>query len=113
MSLIPVFKSREEVFSGEVVGRVKANRNLDFWDGNNMTNGGTGMHLGLTRLKRTIDGKRFVLIRTSQWVGSRDYGYLVDDKTAYSEAAKAGADDIIDKFFKDIDILPEWEDSSR
>lgn len=44
--------------NGQVVGRVRYNNNLDWWDGNNWTCGAVGKHKGLTKLK---DG-RYVLI---------------------------------------------------
>lgn len=41
-----------------VIGRVRYNNNLDYWDGSNWTCGGLGKHKGLTKLR---DG-RYVLI---------------------------------------------------
>ena len=66
-----------------VVARVNYNNNLDYWNGSNWTNGGLGLHKGLTRLRNY--GKSFVLIFGSQWQGSQDYGVLISDEQAAQE----------------------------
>ena len=63
-----------------------------------MTCGETGEHKGLTRLKKT---KEFVLIRTSQWQGSRDAEEIISDDQAYQEIAKSGNDTLMKKYFPD------------
>jgi len=80
---------------GNVVARVKSNSNLDIWDGRNYTNGGTGKHLGLTKLKKS---KKFVLIFTSQWEGDRDYGEVVSDEFAFAQIARSESWELLDKY---------------
>jgi len=84
----------------DAVGYVKANNKLDTWDGSNMTfRGATGEHAGITKLRRTIDGKRFVLIRTTQWSGGRDYAYLITDDEARSLLIETGNKELLKKWF--------------
>ncbi|MFH2013792.1 MAG: hypothetical protein ABIJ17_02370 [Patescibacteria group bacterium] len=78
--------SCEDCFGQEIVGRVNYNDNLDFWNGSNWQNGGTGMHKGITKLK---NGK-YAIIIGSQWQGSKDYAYIVDEKEALQEILKSG-----------------------
>jgi len=95
----------------EVVGYVKTNTRLDTWDGSNHTfRGATGIHGGITKLRRTINGKRFVFIRTSQWQGDRDYGYLISDAEARSLLIEAGEDELLEKWFPDFEADLEEED---
>lgn len=54
------------------IARVRYNEVLDRWNGSNWSNGGVGMHKGLSKLK---DG-RYVIIVGSQWQDGRDYGYV-------------------------------------
>lgn len=61
-----------------VIGRVEANTNLDYWDGNNMQHGGLGHHLGLTRLKTG----ELVLIHTTNLQGDSDWAEIVDEDKA-------------------------------
>lgn len=76
----------EDAYEKEtVIARVRYNACLDYWDGRNHTNGGTGMHKGLTKLK---DG-RYVLIIGSQWQGAKDYGYVVTAEEALQEILKS------------------------
>ena len=72
-------------FREQVIARVRYNTDLDYWDGNNMGNGGTGMHKGITKLK---DG-RYVIIIGSQWQGSKDYAYIVSAEEALQEILKS------------------------
>jgi len=89
---------------GEIVSRVRYNADLDYWDGRNYTNGGTGMHKGITKLR---DG-RYVIIIGSQWQGSRDYGYVVSPQEALQEILKSGNDQLLDtKKFKELKKLYE------
>lgn len=76
---------------GDVVARVCYNSDLDRWDGRNWTNGGVGMHKGITVLR---DG-RFVIIIGSQWQGSRDYGYIVDADEALQEVLKSYNEELL------------------
>ena len=69
----------------EVVARVRYNQDLDYWDGRNWQNGGTGRHKGITKLK---DG-RYVIIKGTDWQGERDYAYIVDAEEALQEILKS------------------------
>ena len=89
---------------GEVIARVRYNQDLDYWDGRNWTNGGTGMHKGITKLK---DG-RYVIIIGSQWQGARDYGYIVSPEEALQEILKAQRLELLDtKKFAELKKLYE------
>ncbi len=89
-----------------VVARVRYNNLLDYWDGSNWTNGGTGMHKGITKLK---DG-RYVIIIGSQWQGARDYGYIVSPEEALQEILKSGNHDLLEtKKFRELKELYEKE----
>lgn len=88
--------------NGDVVARVAYNNKLDRWDGHNWSNGGTGMHKGITRLK---DGT-YVIIIGSQWEGSRDYGYTVSDSEALQEILRSGNTELLEqKKFADLKEL--------
>ena len=91
-----------EEFREQVIARVRYNQDLDYWDGNNMTNGGTGMHKGITKLK---DG-RYVIIIGSQWQGSKDYAYVVSPEEALQEILKSGNSQLLDtKKFRELKEL--------
>lgn len=75
-----------------VVARVRYNNLLDYWDGRNWTNGGTGMHKGITKLK---DG-RYVIIIGSQWQGAKDYGYIVTPEEALQEILRSGNTELLE-----------------
>ena len=93
-----------ELGEGLVIGRVRYNSILDYWDVRNWTNGGVGMHKGLTKLK---DGS-FVIIIGSDWEGSRDYAYTVSPKEALSEILKSGNVYLLDQSkFKKLKELYE------
>ena len=89
---IPVYADYEH---GEIIARVSYNTNLDYWDGNNMTCGGTGLHKGLTRLKKSGD---YVLVHTSQWQGSRDYAEVISPKQAVQEILKSGNHELFEAY---------------
>ena len=72
-------------FVGDVIARVRYNQDLDYWDGRNWTNGGTGRHKGITKLK---DG-RYVIIIGTDWQGERDYAYVVNAHEALQEILRA------------------------
>lgn len=65
--------------NGEVIAIVKYNQDLDIWDGSNWSNGGTGQHLGITRLS---DGK-YVLIFGTDWQGHQNYAELTSEREAF------------------------------
>ncbi|MGE7305773.1 hypothetical protein AAXE64_28055 [Priestia megaterium] len=89
---VPVYESHEDKSFGESpIARVRYNTELDFWDGRNFSNGGTGFHKGITKLK---DG-RFVIIEGSQWQGDRDYAYVVSDDEALNEILKSNHADLL------------------
>jgi hypothetical protein len=88
----------------EVVARVRYNQNLDYWDGRNWQNGGTGRHKGITKLK---DG-RYVIIKGTDWQGERDYAYIVDAEEALQEICKAQRLELLDtKKFAELKKLYE------
>ena len=64
---------------GKVIGTVKYNQNLDVWNGRNWQNGGTGLHLGLTK----VSNGSFVLIHGSDWQGSKDWAEIISDEHAF------------------------------
>ena len=97
---VPVYKNVD--WQEEVIARVRYNQNLDFWDGHNMTNGGTGSHLGLTKLK---DG-RYVLIHGTDWQGQRSYGEIVSKKEAFQAILNSGNTDLLKgKKFEELNEL--------
>ena len=75
-----------------VIARVRYNNLLDYWDGRNWTNGGVGMHKGITKLK---DG-RYVIIIGSQWQGAKDYGYIVTPEEALQEILRSGNTELLE-----------------
>lgn len=99
--------SSEYDTGGTVVARVRYNAILDYWDGRNWTNGGTGMHKGLTKLR---DG-RYVIIIGTQWQGQRDYAYVVDKEEALQEILRSGNMELLDtKKYKELkDLYNELE----
>ena len=86
-------------FGEKVVGRVAYNTNLDIWNGSNWQNGGPGRHLGITKLKKPVEGLSFVLIYGTQWEGERNYAELVSDTDALQAILRAGKDDLLEKYF--------------
>ena len=93
-----------ELGEGLVIGRVRYNSILDYWDGRNWTSGSTGMHKGLTKLK---DGS-FVIIIGTQWQGEKDYAYIVSPKDALDEILKSGNVQLLDQSrFKKLKELYE------
>jgi hypothetical protein len=106
MSKIPVYKNEE------LIAYVESNSNLDFWDGHNMTCGSTGLHKGLTRLKKS---KEFVLIHGTQWQGQRTYAEVISPQEAYQEIAQSRNYDLLDKWpeLKKLDAELDSEDVPR
>ncbi len=99
-------------YDGEVIGQVAYNQDLDYWDGNNWTSGGTGHHKGLTRL---VTGE-YVLIHGTDWQGQQDYAEVITPEQALQEILKAGATELLDKpMFKELaklreeTIVGEWK----
>lgn len=80
-----------ELDRSEVISRVRYNAALDYWDGRNWSNGGVGMHKGLTKLK---DGTYVIIIGT-QWQGQRDYAYTVSKEEALDEILKSGNQELL------------------
>ncbi len=92
---------RVNVFNedGEVVGRVRYNQDLDYWDGRNYTCGSTGRHEGITKLK---DG-RYVLINGTQWQGEKDTAEIISADEALQKIMKSGNTELLKtKKFKDL-----------
>jgi len=80
---VNVYESEDD--RDNIIARVRYNADLDYWDGRNHSNGGVGMHKGITKLKNGT----FVIIIGSDWQGSTDYGYAVSKKEAVKEILKA------------------------
>jgi len=102
---VNVYENQHGLFlNGDVVARVCYNSCLDYWDGRNWTNGGTGRHKGITKLK---DG-RYVIIIGTDWQGERDYAYVVDADEALQEILKSGNTELLDtKKFAELKKLYE------
>jgi hypothetical protein len=79
--------------TGIVVADVEYNTILDHWDGSNWTCGSTGLHLGITKLKK-LDS--FVLIHGTQWQGQQDYAEIVTDEEALQAILRAGHDELLE-----------------
>jgi len=91
--------SKVSVYDGEkIIGQVDYNSCLDHWDGHNWTSGSTGLHLGITRLRKS--GK-YVLIHGTQWQGEKDRAEVVTDE----EALQA----ILDNDPKELENWPELQ----
>ena len=90
--------------NGNVVARVRYNANLDYWNGRNWENGGTGRHKGLTKLK---DG-RYVLIHGTDWQGEKDWAEVITPEQALQEILKSGNTELLEtKKFKELKRLYE------
>ena len=93
-----------EFREGLVIGRVRYNAELDYWDGRNWTSGRVGMHKGITKLKNGS----FVIIIGTQWQGEKDYAYTVSPKEALDEILKSGNCHLLEqKRFKKLKELSE------
>lgn len=88
---------------GELIATVKYNQNLDVWNGSNYQNGGTGLHLGITKLE---DGK-YVLIHGSDWEGDSDWAEIIGDKKAYELIIKYNSDMLEWKAFQELKKFKE------
>lgn len=93
-----------EMGNGNVIARVRYNAVLDYWNGRNYENGGTGRHKGLTKLR---DG-RYVLIHGTQWEGERDYAYVISTEQALQEILKSGNGQLLDtKKYRELKAIYE------
>lgn len=91
------------------IGKVRYTDNLDYWDGNNMTCGSTGRHLGIGKLK---DG-RFYLCHGTQWMNEQDYAEVVSEKEARQAVLDCGDNALYRQFFgEDIPRLDEEREAS-
>ena len=102
--MVNVYNANEQL-----IATVKYTSNLDVWNGSNYQNGGTGRHLGITRL---ADG-RFVLVHSSDWQGDMDYARIVSDRTAYEKIMKYDPSLLEEDKFKDLkkfkeNLIKEW-----
>lgn len=87
---------------GDVIGQVEYNDNLDYWDGRNYTNGGTGLHKGLTRLSTG----EYVLIHGTQWQGDRDHAETISAERALQEILKSENQSLLkEKKFSELNEL--------
>ena len=90
--------------SGAIVGRVRYNDNLDYWNGSNFTCGATGRHRGLTMLK---DGS-YVLINGTQWQGEQDRAEIITEDEAVEYVLKSGNTQLLDlPKFKGLKLLAD------
>ncbi len=89
--------------NGDLIATVKYNSNLDNWNGSNWQNGGTGHHLGITKLS---DGT-FVLIHGSDWQGDRDWAETIPPKKAYELIMKYDESMLEWKAFKELKRFEE------
>ena len=87
--------------SGNVIGIVKYNDNLDVWNGQNRQNGGTGRHLGITR----VNNGSFVLIHGTDWQGESDYAEIISDKEAFQNIMKYSPELLEQEKFKEFQKL--------
>ena len=87
-----------------IIGRVRYNSCLDYWDGRDWSNGGVGRHKGLTKLK---DG-RYVLIHGTDWLGEKDFGKVITSDQALTEILKSGNSKILNmKKWKELKLLAD------
>lgn len=89
----------------EVVAEVEYNNNLDVWTGSNWQNGGTGLHLGITRLE---DG-RFVLIHGTDWQGRKDHAEIISEKQAYQNIKKYDESLLTDPDYPEFHELRKYD----
>lgn len=85
------------------LGLVPYTSNLDYWDGHNRSNGKTGRHSGIGKLK----AGGFYVCHGTQWEGERDYAEVINEATARSLAIAAGwnSDEYREMFGEDIPVL--------
>jgi hypothetical protein len=96
---IPVYND-----SGDIVGTVRYNANLDYWDGHTWSNGGICNHKGISRLKNG----EYVIITGSDFEGERDKAKVTTPENALQEILKSGNGDLLKtKKFKDLGKIYE------
>ena len=61
---------------------VKYVDNLDQWDGHNMSSGSAGHHLGIRKIERGNYSGQWYVCHGSDWQGSYDVAYLIDEDEA-------------------------------
>lgn len=91
MSRVNVYE--DNGYEREIIAAVQYNTNLDYWDGRNMGNGGTGRHKGITKLR---DG-RFVIIHGTDWQGETDSAYIVSDREALEAIMESDSFELLEK----------------
>lgn len=89
--------------NNDVIAKVEYNNNLDVWNGSNWQNGGTGLHLGITRL----DDGRFVLIHGTDWQGRQDHAEIITDKKAFQYIMKYDEELLNESEFKELTRFKE------
>ena len=99
---------RVNVFEdSKVIGRVRYNANLDFWDGRIWSSGCIGSHKGLTKLK---DGS-YVLIYGSEFYGESDFAEIISEEEALKQILKSGNTELLElKKFKSLKKLMTIEE---
>ena len=102
---------QDDHYLNQPIGRVQYNQDLDYWNGNNICYGSFGNHLGITKLKKPINGKSFVLVHGSDYQGSKDYGLLVTSEEAKQAVmeSEGNTDYFMQKWWKNevIDLEEE------
>jgi hypothetical protein len=78
----------------ETIGDVEYNTLLDYWDGRNYVNGGTGRHKGFGQLE---DG-RFYLIFGTQWQGEKNYAKIATPEEIVKECIKSDNIDLLEQY---------------
>lgn len=96
--------------NGDVIGTVKYNNNLDVWNGSNWQNGGTGLHLGITKLSNG----EYVKINGTDWQGCENSAEIISEKRAFQLIMKYAPKLLEEEKFKDLkkfekDLLTEIE----
>lgn len=86
----------------KVIARVQYNCYLDYWNGLGWNSGLIGKHKGITRLKNGD----YVLIEGSDYVGEKNFGYIIDENIALNEILKSNNMDLLKmKKFKELNEL--------
>lgn len=104
--MVNVYEHQDNGCDNAIVGRVKYNDRLDYWNGHNWGNGGTGMHKGITRLTKS---GRMVIIIGTQWQGCKDAAYCVSDQEAIREILNADKEEIIAEYPQLVKIYNEMD----
>lgn len=99
--LITVYLDRK------AVGMVKLNTILDTFNEECWSYGGVGSHLGLTKLRMAINGLSYVLIYSSDWAETENYGALVTENVAKQAVLRTGNKDLYTNLFGKAPMLQE------